>query len=394
MTKFMQKISMFAGLALAVGVSCLLYLWLNGQKAPAEPVRAVIKAPEKAPPPPLRFSETIPPGMRAVSLTVDEISGVSRSLRKGDRVDVIAVSTPYVYRNSNPRVIEKGQLSRVLAENIEILSFVPDKAGQSRGWPATLLMTPEQVSILKAAGHDPIKIRFLARNPTDADSPAAAPDGCLAFTSLDGATTLKEVRPADVNRRIRPGMRAISVLGSVGGFFGLVNPGDRVDVLYVNKYKNVMNMEEDAPDKKLEIVTPVRAGVTAFLQDVEVLATSGEFGWTSSENKESFTSRWITLQVSPADAEKVAFATAFSGGFMFPPPIRLLHRNSTDKERLPSRLTDGMDAMSQRVEYTKIGEIRGMMEKWRPFYKPRPSISDKGLKAYKEPNRLQSSPGR
>ena len=36
--------------------------------------------------------EAIPDGMRAVSIPVDEVTGVSRRVHRGDRVDVIAVS--------------------------------------------------------------------------------------------------------------------------------------------------------------------------------------------------------------------------------------------------------------------------------------------------------------
>ena len=58
---------------------------------PAPPPLRKAESPTPAPQTPL-YGRMIPEGMRAVSIPVDEVTGVSHGVRRGDRVDVLAIS--------------------------------------------------------------------------------------------------------------------------------------------------------------------------------------------------------------------------------------------------------------------------------------------------------------
>ena len=95
------------------------------------------------------------------------------------------------------------------------------------------------------------------------------------------------------------GMRAVTVgVDAVSGLAGLVWPGDRVDL--------ILTQSQDGSD-----VPPARrvSGETV-LHDVRVLAIDRQLiQGATSESPESQAARTVTLEVTPADAERVAVAS-------------------------------------------------------------------------------------
>jgi pilus assembly protein CpaB len=111
------------------------------------------------------LAATIPPGMRAAAIRVNEIIGVSGFVVPGMRVDVLITgSAPGVSTNL-------GTLSKTLLQNIEVLSAGQNMQKDAEGKPVSvpvvnLLVTPEQAEILNLASTD-TKIQLVLRNPLD-----------------------------------------------------------------------------------------------------------------------------------------------------------------------------------------------------------------------------------
>jgi len=109
---------------------------------------------------------TIPQGMRAISLKVNEVVGVAGFVVPGTRVDVLVTL-------SNAQV---GTVSRIVLNNITVLAsgtrFDQAKA-QKEGQPiptgvVTLLVTPEDAERLALAGNQG-SVTLVLRNPLDGE---------------------------------------------------------------------------------------------------------------------------------------------------------------------------------------------------------------------------------
>jgi pilus assembly protein CpaB len=109
---------------------------------------------------------TIPQGMRAISLRVNEVVGVAGFVVPGTRVDVLVVM----------RMPDSGSLSRIVLSNITVLAAGTryDQAkAQKEAQPiptavVTVLVTPEDAERLALAGNDGA-ITLVLRNPLDAE---------------------------------------------------------------------------------------------------------------------------------------------------------------------------------------------------------------------------------
>jgi pilus assembly protein CpaB len=109
---------------------------------------------------------TIPPGMRAISVKVNEVVGVAGFVVPGSRVDVLATLDD---RNGS-----KGGIARVVVSNLQVLTagtrFDQEKA-MADGKPiptsvVTLLATPQDAERITLAGSEG-KIMLTLRNPLD-----------------------------------------------------------------------------------------------------------------------------------------------------------------------------------------------------------------------------------
>jgi len=110
------------------------------------------------------LAATIPPGMRAVAVRVNDIVGVAGFVVPGMRVDVLIAGTPPGGNVAGPQV-------KTLLQNIEVLSAGQNYQKDSEGKPVVvpvvnLLVTPEQAEILSLASNE-TRIQLVLRNPLD-----------------------------------------------------------------------------------------------------------------------------------------------------------------------------------------------------------------------------------
>src|SRR3984893_8172242 len=112
------------------------------------------------------LAATIPQGMRATAVKVNEVVGVAGFVTPGMRVDVLITGTPPGAANSG-----QGSLVRTLLQNIEVLSAGTDIQRDAEGKPqqvqvVNLLVTPTQAEILSLASNE-TRIQLVLRNPLD-----------------------------------------------------------------------------------------------------------------------------------------------------------------------------------------------------------------------------------
>ncbi len=145
---------------------------------------------------------TIPQGMRAFAVRVNDVVGVAGFVVPGMRVDVlINGNSP----SGNPLL---GTLARTLMQNVEVLSAGQDFKRDAEGKPVvsqvvTLLVTPEQAEKLSLAANQ-TTIQLVLRNPLDRE-PAKVPGSALAYL-FEGAN-----RPP-VAARPAPAVKAAPVI--------------------------------------------------------------------------------------------------------------------------------------------------------------------------------------
>lgn len=124
-----------------------------------EPIREARLAPKGSGP---GLAPMIPPGMRAVSVKVNEVVGVAGFVIPGMRVDVLVTGRlPH----------EDSSVTRTALQNILVISagqnVEPDAKGQAINAPVvTLLVTPEQAETLTLAGE--WRVQLVLRNGSDA----------------------------------------------------------------------------------------------------------------------------------------------------------------------------------------------------------------------------------
>jgi pilus assembly protein CpaB len=106
---------------------------------------------------------TIPDGMRAVSVKVNDVIGVAGFVVPGSRVDVILSGSPTESGNV--------EMAKVILENVQVLAAGQNIANDDKGKPmsvqvVTLLVTPEESQKLALASIDG-RIQLALRNPLD-----------------------------------------------------------------------------------------------------------------------------------------------------------------------------------------------------------------------------------
>lgn len=125
------------------------------------------------------LAPTIPPGMRAVSVKVDEVVGVAGFAVPGARVDVVVTLNQ-----------QEQSVSRVAVTNVQVLTagtkYDQDQARDGKPLPVsvvTLLVTPEdaeRISLAASVG----RVTLALRNPMD---PEATSTKGIRMASLMGA---------------------------------------------------------------------------------------------------------------------------------------------------------------------------------------------------------------
>lgn len=126
------------------------------------------------------LAATIPQGMRACAVKVDQVVGVAGFATPGMRVDVLISGTP----PGKPNPAE-GPRVRTLLQNIQVLSAGTDIQKDAEGKPkqvqvVNLLVTPKQAELLSLASNE-AHIQLVLRNPLDTEQ---------AKTQITAAATL------------------------------------------------------------------------------------------------------------------------------------------------------------------------------------------------------------
>jgi len=111
------------------------------------------------------LAATIPPGMRAVAVRVNDIVGVAGFVIPGTKVDLLIAGTP---PKGNGGL---GDITKTLMQNVEVLSAGQNITKDAEGKPISvgvvnMLVTPEQAEVLSLASNE-TRIQLILRNPMD-----------------------------------------------------------------------------------------------------------------------------------------------------------------------------------------------------------------------------------
>ena len=114
------------------------------------------------------LAATIPEGMRACSVKVDEVVGVAGFATPGMHVDVMISGIP----PGSQADADQGTLVKTVLQNIAVLSSGTDIQKDPEGKPkqvqvVNLLVTPEQAEVLSLASSGQTRIQLVLRNPLD-----------------------------------------------------------------------------------------------------------------------------------------------------------------------------------------------------------------------------------
>lgn len=109
------------------------------------------------------MSYRVPDGMRAVTIQVDEYSGVGGYLKTGDRVDILAE-----FDLMSKQSVDRTPTSMMLLQNIEVLAAGSNTSSNSKttSGSVTLAVKPEDTLKLHLACTSG-KIRLILRYPLD-----------------------------------------------------------------------------------------------------------------------------------------------------------------------------------------------------------------------------------
>jgi pilus assembly protein CpaB len=145
------------------------------------------------------LAATIPAGMRACAVKVNDVVGVAGFVLPGMRVDVLIAGTPPAGgAASGPKV-------KTLLQNIQVLSAGGNIQKDAEGKPVqaqvvNLLVNPEQAEILSLASNE-TRIQLVLRNPTDTQ--ISKPPGTMMSTLFADGNTPAPVKPV-TPRRLEP----------------------------------------------------------------------------------------------------------------------------------------------------------------------------------------------
>jgi len=150
------------------------------------------------------LAATIPHGMRACAVKVNEVVGVAGFVIPGMRVDVLITGNPPgSVTNAGPKV-------KTLLQNIQVLSAGTNFQKDNEGKPVqvqvvNLLVTPEQAEVLSLASNE-THIQLILRNPLDTQ--VAKTSGTMMsnlFADSGAPVPVKSDRPRSVApKRIPP----------------------------------------------------------------------------------------------------------------------------------------------------------------------------------------------
>jgi len=141
------------------------------------------------------LASTIPQGMRALAVKVDQVVGVAGFVIPGMRVDVLASGNPPGATSAT-----QGTVTKTILQNIQVLSAGTDITKDNEGKPqqvqvVNLLVTPEQAQTLSLASGE-LKIQLVLRNPLDTKIAKVSNDSMGQIFGEQGAAAPRGVRRA------------------------------------------------------------------------------------------------------------------------------------------------------------------------------------------------------
>jgi pilus assembly protein CpaB len=112
------------------------------------------------------LAATIPPGMRAVAVRVNDVTAVAGFAIPGSRVDILISGVP-------PGGGAGGPVVKTLLQNVQILSAGQNYQKDAEGKPVlvpvvNLLVTPAQAETMSLASNE-TRIQLILRNPLDTE---------------------------------------------------------------------------------------------------------------------------------------------------------------------------------------------------------------------------------
>lgn len=151
------------------------------------------------------LSMLVKPTMRAASLEVNQVSGVSGFVLPGDRVDVLVTV--------DPRDMHEDAVTRTVLQNTEVLA-AGQKTEQQDNKPitvqaVTLLVSPDGAETLALALHEG-KIHLVLRNPEDQSEVDVA---SLSTRQMLGRQQVAASKPAGPRRTtVQPASQPVAVV--------------------------------------------------------------------------------------------------------------------------------------------------------------------------------------
>ena len=344
--------------SVALGLLAAYAVWQYMKRPAPAPRPASVAVVPKKEPTPATFTGAIPEGKRAFSIRVDEVTGVSRKLRKGDMVDVIA--TTDLQGNDDARV------SRVILQNIELLDVTLETGAETtkgrrsssreeQSWTVSFLVTPEEAAALAVA--ESAHIRLMARNQADdnKEKPVA-----VGFSNNAGPGKVQRL-DRDLPDLIPAGMRAITLeIQQTDGILGVLRPHDRVDVIVTCPFSQFSSGGNDSPGAQGQ-VTEYRQVSRTMVQDVEILLVETEL---KADVDKKVPVSLVTLVVSPDQAETLAVLSDASSKSL----VRLVSRNNRDRSLARTRGQYLSDLLTQKHVFHQVQEISGKKATLRKFY--------------------------
>jgi pilus assembly protein CpaB len=156
------------------------------------------------------LAATIPMGMRAVAVHVNDVVGVAGFVVPGMRVDILIAGNPPL------APVSLGTQTKTLLQNIEVLSAGQNIQKDAEGKPnsvqvVNLLVSPAQAEILSLASNE-TRIQLILRNPLDNDT-VKTPGTAIAnlFSGNEGLPQApRPLRPSAGTQRPRVRLVAVS----------------------------------------------------------------------------------------------------------------------------------------------------------------------------------------
>ena len=153
------------------------------------------------------LAPTIPTGMRASAVRVDEVVGVAGFVIPGMRVDVLVSGNPPGEGAAD------GVITKTILQNIQVLSAGTDIQRDASGKPqqvqvVTLLVTPEQAQMLSLASNS-LKVQLVLRNPLDTKVDAVPENNMRSL--LGGAPVAAPVSHSVAKAAPKPATNSFSV---------------------------------------------------------------------------------------------------------------------------------------------------------------------------------------